>query len=414
MWEYRARPDQRTPAGDHWSTWLIVAGRGAGKTRTGAEFIRERVEGKTPLGRGLWKHVALIAADAADARDVMVEGESGILACSPPDYRPDYEPSKRRLTWPNGAKATLYSAEDPEALRGPQFDGGWGDEIAKWKYAQETWDNFMFALRLGKCPQACATTTPRNTKLFKEILRDATTHTTRATTYDNRTFLAKAFFTRIIKKYEGTRLGRQELMAELLEDNPDALWKRAEIDEFRKTAAEEKAILEKIVVKCVALDPAVTSGEKSDETGIVVAGRDRQQNGYLFADKSVQGYKPSEWAKRAVAAYYEHDCDYIVAEVNNGGEMIKETIHAVDDTIKVVMVHASKGKAIRAQPVATRAEQGRIMHCGSFSQLEDELCSMTIDFDRKQMGSPNRLDAYVWAFTSLLLKGEADEGFLGG
>lgn len=412
MWDLRARPDQMAPAGDWWNTWLIVAGRGAGKTRSGAEFVRQRVEGKTPLGKGLWQYVALIAADAADARDVMVEGESGILACSPPDFRPYYEPSKRRLTWPNGARATLYSAEDPEALRGPQSDGGWCDEIAKWKYAQATWDNFMFGLRLGRLPQVCATTTPRNTLLFKELIKDPTTTITRATTYANRQFLAPAFFDRILKKYEGTRLGRQEIMAELLEDNPDALWNRKLVDEFRQTALQERAILEKIVTKVVAIDPAVTSGEKSDETGIVVAGRDRDYNGYLFADKSVQGYKPSEWAREAVALYYEHDCDYIVVEVNNGGEMIKETIEAIDANVKVVMVHASKGKAIRAQPIATKAEKGEIMHCGAYPQLEDELCSFTIDYDRKTMGSPNRLDAYVWAFTELLLKGEAQEELL--
>ncbi len=384
-WSYRARREQLPPEGD-WRVWLLLAGRGFGKTRTGAELVRARV------GAHQARRIALVAPTAADARDVMVEGESGLLAIAPPWKRPLYEPSKRRLTWPNGAVATTYSADEPERLRGPQHDFAWCDELAAWRYP-EAWDMLMFGLRLGADPRAVVTTTPRPTKLVRGLVADPHVIVTRGRTAANRANLAPAFLDQIVRRYEGTRLGRQELDAEILDDMPGALWQRGIIEAVRSSAPA------KLVRVVVAIDPAAGSGEHADETGIVVAGRDALGHAYVLADASGR-YAPAEWARVATAAYTAHQADRIVGEVNNGGEMVEATLRMIDPNVPFGAVRASRGKAARAEPVAALYEQGRIHHVGAFPQLEDQMCSFTADFDRNVAGySPDRVDALVWAIT---------------
>jgi phage terminase large subunit-like protein len=398
-WRQWARPQQIAPDGD-WQTWLVLAGRGFGKTRTGAEWVRERI--KAGVGR-----IALIAPTASDARDVMVEGESGLLSVcwagdqtlkGKPLGRPIYEPSKRRVTWANGAVATLFSAEEPERLRGPQHEAMWCDELAAWKYLRETWDMAMFGLRLGESPQVCITTTPKPLRVLKEIVTASGTKITRGATADNRANLAPAFLSKIVAKYEGTRLGRQELNAEILEDVQGALWSRDEIDRNRRTKYPE---LRRIVV---AIDPAVSTNEGSDETGIIVAGVDDDDHGYVLADYSGR-YTPEEWARKAVYAYETWSADRVVAEVNQGGDMVESTLRMAAPNIPYRAVHASRGKVTRAEPVSAIYEQSRVHHVGSFPDLEDQMCSFTIDYDRKKNKmSPDRLDALVWAMFDLVVK----------
>jgi phage terminase large subunit-like protein len=397
-WRSIARPEQLPPAGDAWSIWLYLAGRGAGKTRAGAEAIREWIE------TGRCGRVALIAPTQADARDVMVEGESGLLAIVPNSNRPIFEPSKRRVTWPNGAMATLYSAEEGERLRGPQHDGIWADELAAWKGAQNVWDMAMFGLRLGKRPRAIVTTTPKPIPLLKALLKreGQDVAVTRGRTADNAENLAPTFLSQIVNRYQGTRLGRQELDAELLEDTPGALWTRNLIEENRR-AKSELPPLKRIVV---AIDPAVSTGENSDETGLVVAALGVDGKGYLLEDASGK-LAPIEWARRAVALYRSWGADRIVAEANQGGLMVEQTVRTVDANASFRAVHASRGKITRAEPIAALAEQRRIHHVGVFPELEDQLCS----FAGGSTNSPDRLDAMVWAFTELMV-GEQTSGFL--
>jgi len=401
-WQFWARPNQLAPIGD-WQTWLLLAGRGFGKTRTGAEWVRDKATS------GKFGRIALVAPTASDARDVLVEGESGILAISPPWFRPHYEPSKRRLTWPNGALATTYSADEPERLRGPQHDAAWCDELGSWRYP-DAWDMLMFGLRLGPNPQSCVTTTPKPVKLVKDLLVDSGTTITRGSTYDNKANLSPKFLSKIIKKYEGTRLGRQELYAELLEDMPGALWNRKMIDDLRVGGPTGKPVPEmrRIVV---AIDPATSTNEGSDETGIVVAGLGFDNHGYVWEDRS-GAYSPDGWAREAVAQYHNRKADRIVAEINQGGDMVESTVRVVDRNVSYKGVHATKGKAVRAEPVAALYEQGRIHHIGAFPVLEDQMCGFTVDFDRKAMGySPDRMDALVWAFTELMLE-DTETGML--
>jgi phage terminase large subunit-like protein len=381
-WRFWARASQLPPPGD-WLTWLILAGRGFGKTRTGAEWVRGEVEANR---RG---RLALIGATAADVRDVMVEGESGILATARPSFLPIYEPSKRRVTWPNGAMATTYSADEPDRLRGPQHDGGWADELAAWR-RPEAWDMFLFGLRLGPDPRALVTTTPRPTKIIRDLMAAPTTHTTRGSTYDNLDNLAPAFAEQIIAKYEGTRLGRQELNAEILTDVPGALWTWAMLDNRQAAPDLTRAV--------VAVDPAVTSGEGSDETGIVVAGVGVDGRGYVLADRSCR-LSPDGWARRAVQAFDDFSADAIVAEVNNGGDLVEQTIRTVRRTVPYIKVHASRGKQTRAQPVAALYEQGKVSHVEAFAELDEQLTSWTPESGT----SPDRLDALVWALTHLML-----------
>jgi phage terminase large subunit-like protein len=392
-WEFWARDAQLPPSGD-WRVWLLLAGRGFGKTRTGAEFVRARV------GSGRARHVALVAPTAADVRDVMVEGESGLLAVSPDKERPVYEPSKRRLTWLNGAVATMFSADEPERLRGPQHDLAWCDELAAWRYP-EAWDMLMLGLRLGDDPRAVATTTPRPTKLIRALLADPTVAVTRGTTRANQANLAPAFLDAIVRRYRGTRLGRQELDAELLEDVPGALWNHGMIDAARIGVGPD---LDRVVI---AIDPAATSGGASNETGIVIVGKavagDGREHGYVLGDLSGR-YAPPEWARVALTAWRTHGADRIVAEVNNGGEMVEATLRVVDPNVAFAAVRAARGKVARAEPVAALYEQGRVHHVGAFPQLEDQMCAFTSDFDRHAAGySPDRVDALVWGLSELLV-----------
>jgi len=383
-WSIQAREKQQLPPGD-WNIWIIKAGRGFGKTRTGVETVR------------LWKEdnplIGFIGATAADVRDIMIEGESGILAKSPPWDRPYYEPSKKKLTFKNGSVCKLFSAEEPDRLRGPQFYKLWADELAAWKYDRETWDNAQMALRLGVHPQALVTTTPRPTKLIRELLKAPNTFLTQGTTYENRDNLAENWFQAIIKKYENTRIGRQELNAELLEDVEGALWTLKMIEQNR---VKEHPDLKRVVI---AIDPAVTANKDSDETGILACGLGIDEVGYVLNDASGI-FTPNDWASRAIYNYYKYDADRIVAEVNNGGDLVEVNIRIVDKSVSYKSVHASRGKVIRAEPVAALYEQGRIHHVGTFPKLEDEMTT----WDGTNSFSPGRLDALVWGFTELMLE----------
>jgi len=386
-WEWLSRPNQREPANftdGAKSTWLVIAGRGFGKTRVGAEWVRSRIKKS--------QYVNLIGATASDARDIMVEGESGILSICPKDERPEYIASKRQLQWPNGAISLIFTADEPERLRGKQHSDIWADELGSWRYA-ESWDQAMFGLRLGVNPQALVTTTPRPTKLVKELMKSAMTSVTRGSTYDNRKNLAKTFFDSIITKYEGTRLGRQELLAELLEDNPGALWHQTVVDALRVV---HTPTLLRIIV---AIDPSVEEEGKKDEAGIIVAGIGTDDHIYILDDLSLHA-SPDGWARQAVnRGFRKHMCDRIVAEINNGGALVEAVLRTVDPTIPYTPVHASRGKRTRAEPIAALYEQGRVHHVGFFPLLEDEMCNWDPMID---VASPNRLDALVWACTALI------------
>jgi len=384
-WELWGRPEQLAPQWN-WRTWLILAGRGWGKTRTGAEWVRKQAK--------LYPLVNLIAATADDARDIMIEGESGIMAICPNGERPEYKPSRRCLIWPNGAKSLIFTADEPERLRGKQHMKLWMDELASWRYV-DSYDQAMFGLRLGDNPQTVVTTTPRPTKIIRNLAKEITTHVTRGSTYDNKLNLAPAFLAEIIKKYEGTRLGRQELNAEILDDNPHALWKRDRIDELRVANHPD---LRRVVI---GVDPSVTSLNTSDETGIIAAGVSKDDHGYILDDLSLIA-SPDGWAREAVAAYHEHGADRLVAEVNNGGDLVEVVIRTIDPKIAYKKVNASRGKAKRAEPVAALYEQGKVHHVGSFPKLEDQMCSY--DPEDENGDSPDRMDALVWALTELMLK----------
>lgn len=396
-WPLHARRSQLPPEGDSWLVWLILAGRGWGKTRVGTEWIRTLIEGPSPLmaAREAPSRIALVAETAADARDVLVEGESGVLEMSPPDQRPLYEPSKRRLTWPNGVRAFLYNATEPDQLRGPQHGAAWCDELAKWKYARDTWDQLQFGLRIGMHPRQVITTTPRPLKILKEIGADPATVVTRRTTYDNLENLSPAY-TKIIRRYEGTRLGRQELNAETLDDVPGALWTHKLIDATR-IAPENLPDMSRVVV---AVDPAVTAHENSDETGIMVCGKGVDGHYYQMADRTCV-LSPLGWANRALIAYDDFDADAIVAEVNNGGDLVESNIHNVRERVKVIKVRASRGKIPRAEPIATLYELRIVHHAGSFPELEDQMTTYTAEGNDF---SPDRMDAMVWGMTELAPK----------
>ena len=322
----------------------------------------------------------------------MVEGESGILAVSPPWCRPLYESSKRRLSWPNGAKATLYSGDEPDQLRGPQHDLAWADEPAKWKNACAAWDNLELGLRLGNHPRVLATTTPRTIPLLKRLLGDAGTVVTRGSTYENADNLAPAFLERVKTRYEGTRMGRQELHAEMLEDVPGALWQLDNLEKYRVRAAPP---LSRIVI---GIDPATTSGEDSNETGMIVAGKGKDGEAYVLEDLSCR-LSPDGWARRAIAAFRRHKADRIVAETNNGGELVEGVLRTVMPNVPYRRVHASRGKAVRAEPISALYEQGRVHHVGFWGALEGQMCSFTPE---RLEGSPDRVDALVWCLTELM------------
>lgn len=389
-WSVWRRPKQTTPP-DGWRVWLILAGRGFGKTRTGAEFIREQVDS------GRASRIALVGATAADVRDTMIEGASGLLSVFPPDRRPQYEPSKRRVTFWNGATATAFSADKPDRLRGPNHDLAWADELAAWRY-MDAWDQLMLGLRLGDHPRAVVTTTPRPIPIIRRLAAatDGTVHVTTGSTYENMANLSPDFIAEMRRRYEGTRLGRQELEAQILDDVDGALWNRDVIDETRTSTPPP---MRRVVV---AVDPAVTSGEDSAETGIVVAGVDSNGEGFVLDDRSLKA-SPHEWASAAVAAYHTHQADVIVAEANQGGDLVSTLIRTIDARVPVRLVRASRGKRTRAEPVAALYEQRRVHHVGFHLELEDQLCSWVPDVG----SSPDRLDALVWAFTDLIVDDRA-------
>lgn len=393
-WPFWARPDQLPPEGK-WTTWLLLAGRGYGKSRCGAEWVRQIAKDHPGC------RIALVGETAADVRRVMVEGESGILAVSSPDFMPEYSPANRTITWPNGTIAETYNATQPDQLRGPQHHFAWCDELAKWEKMQESWDQLQFGLRLGRDPRQVVTTTPRPLTLIRKLMADPNTYVTRGRTYDNAANLAEPFLRQIEDRYGGTRLGRQELEGEVLDDIPGALWTRESIDLNRRP--EVPADLQRIVI---AVDPAVSSEEGSDETGIVAVGiardADGYNRGYVLADRSFRG-SPDEWARRAVSLYREFEADRIVAEKNQGGDMVEAVIRAADRNVPVSLVHASRGKFIRAEPISALYEQGRIHHVGRFDELEDQMCTFSPDYDRNN-GSPDRMDALVWGLSFLFDK----------
>lgn len=387
-WRDIARPEQLPPDGD-WLTWSYLAGRGAGKTRSAAEWVHEQAE--THPGC----RIALVGRTPADVRDVMIEGESGIIAIAH-ENAPIYQSTKRRLTWANGSIAQAYSAEVPSQLRGPQHHYAWADEAAAWTDAPKgdvldtAWNNLMLGLRLGSSPRCVVTTTPKPNALTRTILERTSTVVTRGSTYDNLKNLAPSFREQVLATYEGTRIGRQELMGELLDDVEGALWTLGLLDETRVDAVPD---LQRIIV---AVDPSGGTGPNADEQGIVVAGRGVDGHLYILADRSCQ-LSPHGWAARAVAAYHEYSADRIVAERNYGGDMVESTIRQVDKQVPVKVITASRGKVQRAEPVAALYEQQLVHHVGPLPKLEDQMTTWT-----PQSGqSPDRMDALVWAVTEL-------------
>jgi phage terminase large subunit-like protein len=385
-WGKWARPSQIPPpefAAGRKRTWLILAGRGYGKTRCGAESVRGWVK--------TFARVNIIGPTFDDVRDICIEGESGILQICPRAERPRFVSSRHLLEWPNGATSLLFSADECERLRGKQHEKLWADELASWR-TPESWDQAMFGLRLGSNPQSVVTTTPRPSAIIKALARDPHTVVTRGTSYENRANLAPAFLDKIITKYENTRLGRQELLAEILEDREGALFTQTLIDGARVEKAPE---LIRIVV---SVDPAITSTKDSDETGIIAAGVDGRKPAhfYVLDDESSQT-SPQKWARKAVALFHRRGCDRVVAEVNQGGDLVEATIRNVDPNIAYRAVHATRGKAVRAEPISALYEQGRVHHVGLFGELEDQMC----DYVPGESASPDRMDALVWAVTEL-------------
>lgn len=386
-WSLQARPSQLPPPGA-WRTWLILAGRGFGKTRTGAETLRTWVK----LGR--CRQLALIGETEIETRHVMVEGSSGLLAVHPLKERPLYEPSKRQILWPNGAVATCFSAEAYEQLRGPQFDGAWVDELAKFRDSQKVWDQLMFGLRLGKTPRAIVTTTPRPTAFLKALIKDPDVITTRGNTSENAKNLAPPFLSYVQRHYANSCLGRQELHAEIVEENEGALWRRSLIECAQKSFQEFP--LQRLII---AVDPAVSSGAKSDETGIIVAGITVEGTGVILEDLSLRA-TPHEWTTKVVEAYHRLKADRVVAEVNMGGDLVEQLLRTQDASISYKSVRATRGKGMRAEPIVALYEQKKVWHARAFPQLEEQMCAY---IPGKNQASPDRLDALVWALTELML-----------
>lgn len=389
-WRLWARPEQIQPKKPH-VYWIYLAGRGAGKTRAGAEWIRHYAK-QCP-------RLSLIGATTDDVRDIMVEGESGILATSPPWFRPEYQPWKRRVVWPNGSIARIYTAHEPERLRGHQHERVWADELCAWRHDRMAWDMMVMGLRLGR-PGVFVSTTPKPRPLLKELLKNPSTVVTRGTSYDNIKNLAPVFISEVLEAYKGTRLGRQEIDGELIEDNPGALWRRDDIEASRISQAPA---LVRIVV---GVDPATTSKASSNSTGIVVAAKGADGHYYVLDDSTVRS-TPAGWGKAVVAAYERHKADRIVAEGNQGGEMVSSTIATVQAGLPVKIVHATQGKRTRAEPISSLYEQGKVHHVGTFPYLEDEMCQWDpTDTEGGKQDSPDRVDALVWALTELHKKPE--------
>src|SRR5271155_672726 len=397
-WAFWARPEQASPDGD-WIIWLILAGRGAGKTRAGAEAVRTWVQ-THPI-------VNLIGATLADARDIMVRGESGILACCRRDERPRFLAADLRLEWPNGAVSALFSAEEPDRLRGKQHMKLWCDELAAWRQP-DAFDQAMLGLRLGDKPQAVITTTPRPSKNIKALSEGKDTIVTRGSTFDNKAHMARAFFERVTARYKGRAIGRQELFAEIVEETPGALWTRALLERQRIAPEAAPKEFSEIVV---AVDPPARSGSKSDECGLIVAAKAESGLFYVLADLTSQGETPGAWGARVGAAFRGFKANRVVAEINNGGDMVTEGLRQSEPNLPVRAVHATRGKFLRAEPIAAAYERGLVFHAGTFMKLEDQLCALTPDFDRRAAGfSPDRADALVWALADLLGVGQASAG----
>jgi phage terminase large subunit-like protein len=380
-----ARPEQLPPGGD-WTTWLLIGGRGSGKTRAGAEWIRSLATASEPISP-----IALVGETMAEAIAVMVKGESGLFAVHPPHQRPKL--SGTTLTWPSGAVATVLSASDPDRFRGPQFAAAWCDEVAKWPDPEAAWDMLQFGLRLGPRPRQLATTTPRPTPLLKRLLADPQAVVTKMKTAENRRHLAPAFLEAVVARYRDSVLGRQELDGELIEDRPDALWRRESFCRPEPGSATGRIV--------VAVDPAVSSGKRSDACGIVVAAR-LGEGALVLEDATLRPVPPMAWARRVVAAYRAHGADLVVAEVNQGGELVRQMIAQIDPSVPVKAVHASRGKWLRAEPVAALYARGLVRHAPGLSALEDEMCAFGVD-GLSDGRSPDRVDALVWALSELLL-----------
>jgi phage terminase large subunit-like protein len=378
-WHRQARPSQKLPSGD-WKIWLILAGRGFGKTRTGAETVRYWATQK------IYKRICLLGCHFDDVRRVMIEGESGLLSVSPQWENIQYEPSRRQISWPNGAVASAYSAASYAQLRGPQFDAVWIDELAKFPSPQEAWDQLMMGLRIGKNPRVIITTTPRPLPLIKKIMERQDVIVTQGTTFENQSNLAQNYIQEMRKSYEGTRLGAQELEGHVLQEDESGLWKTKMIHYCTSVPQLIRVI--------VAIDPAVTHGEKSDETGMIVAGIDAQGLGYILEDLSGR-FSPSQWIHNAVDAYHRHNADRIIAEVNNGGDMVQQLLHSLHPHIPYQKVLATRSKMVRAEPISALYEQGKIFHSRYMPQLEDQMIRP------QAYKSPDRLDALVWALTTL-------------
>ncbi|MGH6786801.1 MAG: DNA-packaging protein [Novosphingobium sp.] len=393
-WPLWSRDKQRAPRGD-WRTWLVLAGRGFGKTRAGAEWVRAVAEAD-PSAR-----IALVGASLGEVRAVMVEGESGLLAVAPPDRMPDFEPSLRRLTWPNGALATLYSAGEPESLRGPQHSHAWCDEISKWENvnlrAERCWDNLQFGLRLGELPRAVATTTPRAVPLVLRLIAADDIALTRGATEDNQDHLPERFIADIRHAYGKSLLGRQELDGELIAEIEGALWTRVMLEACREPAASSVPVR-----TVIGVDPPASAG--GDACGIVVCALGEDGIARVLADVSLEKPSPERWARAVARAAQAWSADRVVAEANMGGAMVASVLRAADISLPLKLVHARQGKSARAEPVAALYEAGRVRHAGMFAQLEDQLCGLIAGGRYEGPGrSPDRADALVWALTELLL-----------
>ena len=390
-WIYHARQSQLPPP-FIWRTWLLLGGRGSGKTRAAAEWVRSMIEHRT------CSRMALIGPTFADVRDVMIEGDSGILAISPDRDMPKYEVSRRRIIWPNGSTALVFSAEDPDSMRGPQFDGAWGDEIAAWSKPEAVLGTLRPALRLGDDPRLLLSTTPRPVAVLKGLLVDKTCAVTRSATRDNVANLSNGFVEDMEARWAGSIWARQELDGEMIEDPQGALWTRQDIIEARRRTCDVK--VDRIVV---AIDPPVSVGANADTCGIIVAGaggEGRDRRAIILADFSLQGASPQMWSDAAARAYDQFSANLIVAEANQGGEMVRSTLSLAAPQAPIRLVHASTGKRARAEPIALLYAQGRVSHNAHFRDLEDQMCSFGANGFR---GSPDRVDALVWALTDLIL-----------
>lgn len=399
-WPVWARLKQRPPV-SNWRTWLMLGGRGAGKTRTGAEWLRGVALADPHYPGSSGGRVALVGTSFDDMRDVMVEGESGLLAIHRKSERPQWISSRKELIWDNGTVGKLYSSVNPEGLRGNQFGAVWADEICKWQNLQLTWDMLQFCLRLGNNPRQVVTTTPKPLKLLKQIMKDPTTITVRSATSENVSNLAHGFLEYVEGIYSGTRLGRQELDGELIEQNEHALWRRHKIEASRLDKTPD---LKRIVI---AVDPPASSGSRSASCGIIAVGMMRDGRCCVLEDRTLPKAKPDQWAAETVALYHDLEADLIVAEVNQGGDMVRTVIHTIDASVPVRAVHASRGKWIRAEPVALLYERNMVLHAGKFAELEDQMCSFTPDGMADGV-SPDRVDALVWAITELALSKRAE------